>query len=610
MCYDLLGWSLFFDYYTVNGGVKMAYQAIYRKWRPQVFEDIIGQSHITNTLKNQIMNDKVSHAYLFCGTRGTGKTTAAKVLSKAVNCLNPKNGSPCNECEICKGIQDGSIMDVTEIDAASNNSVDNIRDLRDDVNYVSTRTRYRVYIIDEVHMLSTGAFNALLKTLEEPPAHVIFILATTEVHKIPETILSRCQRFDFKRISPNDIIIRMKEIATADAINISEDAYSTLAKMADGSMRDGLSILERCVSACGNQINNDSIMSVLGMAKSDLLFDITNALITSNSKNALLSVDMAVKEGKDLNVTFDSLIRHLRDLLVCKIMDNPETAVDYSKDLLVKLKSQSEKATYEKLSHATSVLTKAKADAKWVKNPRTIYELALIKLTRPELDSSQEALLSRLSDVEEKTKNPIVISEPVKKEEVKEEIPKKKVEVSARLFAPLDVSSLTASSPIVATARNWDKIASSICDKYPFLCGIIMNRKITIDAEGILLLFNKEETTLKKLASNYINHIQEAFSKISKSGFIIKTVFKEDVEDVMIDYWNIKSDTTKATDNKSLSDDPLDRLGENFSGIVEYKDDDKGEINPVADVAEQQEIQEDDSEEFLSDDELEIDEND
>ena len=610
MCYDQLGWSLFFDYYTVIGGGEMAYQAIYRKWRPQVFEDIIGQSHITSTLKNQIVNDKVSHAYLFCGTRGTGKTTAAKVLSKAVNCLNPQNGSPCNECEICKGIQDGSIMDVTEIDAASNNSVDNIRDLRDDVNYVSTRTKYRVYIIDEVHMLSTGAFNALLKTLEEPPPHVIFILATTEVHKIPETILSRCQRFDFKRISPNDITIRMKEIATADGISISEDAYSTLAKMADGSMRDGLSILERCVSACGNHIDNDSITSVLGMAKSDLLFDITNSVISSDSQNALLSVDIAVKEGKDLNVTFDSLIKHLRDLLICKIMENPETAVDYSKDLLVKLKSQAEKATYEKLSHATTVLTKAKADAKWVKNPRTIYELALIKLTRPELDSSQEALLSRLSNVEEKTKNPIIVTETSKKEEKKEETPKKKVELSARLFAPLDVSTLTTSSPIVVIARGWDKIALSICDKYPFLCGIIMGRKITIDAEGILLLFDKDELTLKKLASNYINHIQDAFSKISKTDFIVKTVFKEDVEDVMIDYWNIKADTSKTSEKNESSDDPLDRLGENFSGIVEYKDDDKGEINPVADVAEQQEIQDDDSEEFLSDDELELNEND
>ena len=589
----------------------MAYQAIYRKWRPQVFEDIIGQSHITTTLKNQIINDKVSHAYLFCGTRGTGKTTAAKVLSKAVNCLNPKNGSPCNECEICKGIADGSIMDVTEIDAASNNSVDNIRDLRDDVNYVSTRTKFRVYIIDEVHMLSTGAFNALLKTLEEPPAHVIFILATTEVHKIPETILSRCQRFDFKRISPNDIIVRMKEIATADKINITEDAYQTLAKMADGSMRDGLSILERCVSACGNQISNESIMSVLGLAKTDLLFEICDAIITLDSQKALLTVDTMVKEGKDLNVTFDSLIKHLRDLLVCKIMQDPSSSVDYSHDLFVKLKAQADRATYEKLSHATTVLTKAKADAKWVKNPRTVYELALIKITRPELDSSEEALISRLSEVEEKTKNPIVITKTEKvKEEEKEEPVKKKAEISARLFAPLDVNTLTSSSPIVVTAKSWDRIAGAICDKYPFLTGIILNRKITIDAEGILVLFNKNETTLKKLASNYIKTLQEAFTKISKTDFLIKSVFIEDVEDVMIDFWNIKNDNSKNTQDQPISDDPLDKISTNFSGIVEIKDDDKGEIDPVADIAEQQEIFEHETEEFLSDEEIGIDDED
>ena len=256
----------------------MAHQAIYRKWRPMVFEDIVGQGHITQTLKNQILNDKIGHAYLFCGTRGTGKTTCAKVLSRAVNCLNPHDGSPCNECEVCKGILDGSILDVKEIDAASNNGVDNIREIRDDVRYVSTNAKYTVYIIDEVHMLSTGAFNALLKTLEEPPEHVIFILATTEAHKVPQTILSRCQRFDFKRIKPSDIILRMKEIAHGDKLNISEDAYELLGRLADGSMRDGLSILERVVSACGNSITAENITATLGISTAESIFQITDAI--------------------------------------------------------------------------------------------------------------------------------------------------------------------------------------------------------------------------------------------------------------------------------------------------------------------------------------------
>ena len=222
----------------------MSHQAIYRKWRPTVFEDIIGQSHITNTLKNQITSGRISHAYLFCGTRGTGKTTCAKVLSRAVNCLNNQDGSPCNECAVCKGILDGSILDVTEIDAASNNGVDNIREIRNDVKYVASTAKYTVYIIDEVHMLSGGAFNALLKTLEEPPEHVIFILATTEPHKVPQTILSRCQRFDFKRIRPGDITIRMKQIAHSDGFEVSDDAFALLSRLADGSMRDGLSLME------------------------------------------------------------------------------------------------------------------------------------------------------------------------------------------------------------------------------------------------------------------------------------------------------------------------------------------------------------------------------
>ena len=315
----------------------MAYQAIYRKWRPLVFEDIVGQTHITRTLRNQIQSGHISHAYLFCGTRGTGKTTAAKVFSRAVNCLNPHDGSPCNECEICRGILDGSIMDVSEIDAASNNGVENIREIREDVNYVATQTKYRVYIIDEVHMLSQGAFNALLKTLEEPPQHVIFILATTEVHKVPETILSRCQRFDFKRIKPSDIILRMKEIAAGDGLQITDDAYALLARLAEGSMRDGLSILERCVSACGNSLTYTDITNTLGIAQSDLVLSIVNSIAGGDAGAVLSAVDRLSADGKDLNVFCDTLIRHFRDLLVIQVAAEPESILDYTPEELVQL---------------------------------------------------------------------------------------------------------------------------------------------------------------------------------------------------------------------------------------------------------------------------------
>lgn len=561
----------------------MAYQAIYRKWRPQVFEDIIGQSHITTTLKNQIMNDRISHAYLFCGTRGTGKTTAAKVFAKAVNCLNPKNGSPCNECEICRGIQNGSILDVTEIDAASNNSVDNIRDLREDVNYVAARTKYRVYIIDEVHMLTTGAFNALLKTLEEPPAHVIFILATTEVHKIPETILSRCQRFDFRRITPNDIIVRMKEIAAADGINITDDAYELLAQMADGSMRDGLSILERCVSACGTNLDRESVTSVLGIAKSDLLFRLGSAVIENDSERVLNLIDTVTRDGKDLNVFCDSVIKHFRDLLVCKITHDPKSMIEYSDDLLVKLKSQAQKATFEKLSHAVAVLTKAKSDAKWVKNPRVIYELALLKLTRPELDSSEEALLDRLSAVEEAAKNGITVIEQQPEKEQKEEKKedKKKDEVSARLFVPIAPGTLSSSSPVVIAAKNWGKYAAAIGRDCPYLISVVSSCGVTVDGEGLLLLFKENEKALKDIAVRYLDRLQESFAKHSRTSFKIKIAFEKDVEDAVIDIYklpdrvqNPAADVPEVNDKSAVNDDesdPLEAITSEFPDVVKLK---------------------------------------
>lgn len=588
----------------------MAYQAIYRKWRPQVFEDIIGQSHITNTLKNQIMNERISHAYLFCGTRGTGKTTAAKVLSKAVNCKNPKNGSPCNECDICRGIQDGSILDITEIDAASNNGVENIREIREDVNFVATQTKYRVYIIDEVHMLSTSAFNALLKTLEEPPSHVIFVLATTEVHKIPETILSRCQRFDFKRITPSDIIVRMKEIATADGISITDDGYEILARLADGSMRDGLSILERCVSACGNQLNRENITDVLGMVESDLLFDLTSAIFNNNSESTLSYIDTVIKTGKDLNVFFDSLLKHLRDLLVCKVSDTPQNLLDCSSDILVKYRSQAEKCSYEKLSNAITLLTKAKADAKWVKNPQIIYELSLIKLTRPELDSSNEALLDRLSSVKEKAQNGIVI-EKVVEEKKEEQKPKKKADSTPRLYLPIDKSTLTSSSPLVMLAKSWDKISSLISTKLPHISGFISNRKVAIDGEGLLLLFEDSENATRNICARHIDELQAAFKRYSNSDFTIKPVFKSDVEDVIFDFNNLpKSDSEPKNINiPNASDydssDPLDMLKLDFPDIVDVEtDDNKNSDIPTQNHQENLLEIEDDKEEFLEDSEI------
>lgn len=586
----------------------MAYQAIYRRWRPTVFDDVVGQAHITKTLENQIISGTVSHAYLFCGTRGTGKTTCAKILAKAVNCLNTKNGSPCNECKICQGIDDGSIMDVFELDAASNNGVDNVREIIEDAKYVPTEAKYRVYIIDEVHMLSGGAFNALLKTLEEPPAHVLFILATTEPHKIPETILSRSQRHDFKRIKPDDIIRRMREIAMGDGLSITDDAYRILAQLADGSMRDGLSILERCVASSGTSLSYENVITTLGISGNEPLFNMVDAINSGDSHGILKIIDTIMEDGKDLHIFTDNIIAHLRNLLVCKVTTEPDSLLDLDGETIVRLKSQAQAISYEKLSSAITVLSAAKAEAKWVKEPRVIYELALIKLTKPELNESYTSILDRLTALEEKVKNGIkatTVSAPQKEEknpEPKKEAPKP----SGRLYVPIDKASLTPQTPVVVAARKWDKTAQQLARKVPHVAAAVISRKITIDGEGLILIFNKNEMMLKSIAATNARKIAEAVTESCGSPMNVKTAFFEDIEDNIIDFWNIRaaeSDTPRA----EIS---IDAISENFPEIVEMADESEFlEYSPSDDNFSQTELDEtDDREEFLEENELDDDE--
>ena len=533
----------------------MAHLALYRKWRPTVFEDIVGQGHITKTLKNQIMNNRVGHAYLFCGTRGTGKTTCAKVFSRAVNCLHPKDGSPCNECEICRGISDGSILDVTELDAASNRRIDNIREIINDVAYVAAEASYSVYIIDEVHMLTTEAFNALLKTLEEPPEHVIFILATTDPQKVPQTILSRCQRFDFKRISTSDIVLRLKEVAYGDGFNITEDAYRLIARLGDGSMRDALSVLERVSSACGDTISAEDITAVLGISTQDSVFTMTDSVISSNPKGIVSVIDELMNEGKDLNTFVDSLLQHFRDLMMCSISEDSSSLLDYSSEDLVKLKAQSKKLTFDRLTRAASILSRAKADAKWVKSPRIIYELALIKLARPETDTSPEALMDRLSqiesskqvgrdeelytrinNIEEKIKNGLIAAAPA----APQEEPKKKEKVSKRVYNPIPPSELNGDNPLVQLAKKWDSISAAISKKAGFLSVALTNRPITIDRDGIIMLFKRDENFAINMLNNNKDKLDTLFERISGTDYTIKYVYDDEVGDNVIDIWSLK----------------------------------------------------------------------
>jgi len=355
------------------------YQALYRKWRPQVFADVVGQPHITTTLMNEISAGRHSHAYLFTGSRGTGKTTCAKIFAKAVNCLNSQNGDPCNECESCKGIDNGSIMDVIEIDAASNNGVDNIRDLREEVNFTPVNTKYRVYIIDEVHMLSMGAFNALLKTLEEPPEHVKFILATTEVHKLPATIMSRCQRFDFHRIPPEDIAKRLCYIAEQEGATLAPDAAVLISRLSDGALRDALSILDQC-TVKGDDITLETVNEVVGLAGSDYLFSLSGAINEKNSAKALETINYLHNHSCDMERLCDELINHFRNMMIVKTVNNPQNLIVCTDDELQKLKQTAQSFNMDSILYAIDVLGQALSNLRMGLNRRVEMEMTMIKL--------------------------------------------------------------------------------------------------------------------------------------------------------------------------------------------------------------------------------------
>ena len=373
------------------------YQALYRKWRPQVFADVVGQDHITTTLMNEIETGRHSHAYLFTGSRGTGKTTCAKIFAKAVNCEHPINGDPCNECETCKGIDSGAIMDVIEIDAASNNGVDNIRDIRDEANFTPVNGKYRVYIIDEVHMLSTGAFNALLKTLEEPPAHVKFILATTEVHKLPATILSRCQRFDFKRITPEDIAKRLAYVAGEEGLELEADAAMLIARLADGALRDALSILDQCIGH-SRHITLDVVNATVGLAGKDYLFALSTSILNKDSASALSQINTLHNNSCDMERLCNELTNHFRNLMVCKAVKAPGEIIVASKEELEEYQATAAAYTMDFILEVLGVLGDTLSNLRRGLNRRVEMEMSIIRLCT----SSTDSLVAGATPVEAK----------------------------------------------------------------------------------------------------------------------------------------------------------------------------------------------------------------
>jgi len=514
----------------------VAYQAIYRRWRPLVFDDVVGQRHITATLKNQVTNGTCAHAYLFCGTRGTGKTSTAKILSRAVNCLNPKDGNPCNECEVCRGLLDESILDVIELDGASKNKVENIREIIDDVMFLPSVAKKKVYIIDEVHMVTTQGFNALLKTLEEPPEHVMFILATTELNKVPITVLSRCQQFDFRRITNADIAGRMGEILTADGYTYEESALSLIAELGDGSMRDSLSVLDKCVSAIDKHLSFDTVTAVTGIADNSALFDLAHAVSESDTASSLTKLDEIIENGKELGLFAERFIKYLRDILVVKITKKPEIFLNTSEENAKKINELSEKFSHERLVRSIDLMCEAFASTRTSGFLRTVYEMAVVKMCEPDTETTKDALLDRINVLEEKLARGEFKAMAENKESTRpEEKPKDVQKKAVRETAPLKEEKKPAAPASISSSDEnlpWSEIINHIkthggMPLYPHLALVkakMVNGKLCV-------IFTDNVLTSKSVVSKPANIaiIKDAVKAVTKKDLEVLCVTPKEI---------------------------------------------------------------------------------
>lgn len=550
----------------------MGYTALYRRWRPIVFSDVVGQDHITMTLKNQIKNNNIAHAYLFCGTRGTGKTSIARVFARAINCLNPKDSNPCNQCEICKGILNESIMDIIEIDAASNNGVDNIRELRENVKYPPSKAKFKVYIIDEVHMLSQGAFNALLKTLEEPPSYVIFILATTEPQKIPSTILSRCQRFDFKRVTFDKILGLLRYICTEMEVDTEDEALKLMVRNSDGAVRDALSILDQCMSFCEGKLTYERAIETLGLVTDQFLFKITDAINEENSKEAMGLIDDLVNGGKDVGQFIKDFISHFRNLMMTKMTENLQEVIDMSKENIEVLKEQGEKFELNTIIRAINILSQTEAEMKWSSQPRILLELAVVKLIQPQIDDSYEALIDRIGKLENRVYNlkleNIKVTPVLEKEkDIDNEKDIDKETTEAREYVVSQDIKEEDSPPNMVNLNfedikaKWGMILKEIKKKKVSIHAVLMEGN-PLGVEGINLIigfkdgfwFHKDATS-KKSNSEFIEGI---IFEITGEKVKLKCVMEDEIEDT---FNKVKKETCDFPEKE----DEIRRVKEYFS---------------------------------------------
>ncbi len=513
------------------------YQALYRQYRPMTFDEVLGQKHITTTIKNQILKENIGHAYLFSGTRGTGKTSTAKIFSRAVNCIDLQDGNPCNKCEICKGILDESIMDVIEMDAASNRRIDDIRDLRDKVIYPPSRASYKVYIIDEVHMLTQEAFNALLKTLEEPPRHLIFILATTEPEKLPQTILSRCQRFDFKRVSTKDMSERMRSIAEELDIEVEEKVINVIARNSDGAMRDALSLFDQCISFGGDMIKYEDAINILGLTNNDKIFDLVDGIIKKDLKLSLSQIDGIIQDGKDINQFIKDIIFYFRNLMITKTTKNPNELIDTDQETMDAYIEQADAVQIEFILRALDILTIADEKAKWSTQPRIILEMAIIQIVKLEEALSLEDRIKRLEkgisveSIKRDSKTIETDKKIVRKEEtIKREKPvetKRPVEKEEPIKKEEELGSTEVDLALIQS--KWDDILQLIKKDKMNIYALLIEGSPSELQNSMLTIAYKEPYGFHKEAVNSPQNkafVEETLSKYFNTELIINLVME------------------------------------------------------------------------------------
>lgn len=589
----------------------MGYTALYRKWRPPVFEDVKGQDHIVTALKNQIKTDRIGHAYLFCGTRGTGKTTIAKILAKAVNCETPVDGSPCGECALCRAIDAGSSMNVVEIDAASNNGVDNIREIRDAVQYSPSEGKYRVYIIDEVHMLSTGAFNALLKTLEEPPSYVIFILATTEVHKIPVTVLSRCQRYDFRRISGETIALRLKEMADAEGIEADDDAIRYVAKKGDGSLRDAISLFDQCVAFYyGQRLDYDKVLQALGAVDNEEFSAFFRNIINEDAIGCIKQIDSMLLEGRELGQFVSDFIWYLRNMLLIKTADVSEEAIDMSSVDKERLRHDAAMIEAETIIRFIRVLSELSSQMRYSTGKRVLLEIAVIKLTRPEMELSLDSMLERIEKVEKKLEQGVkVVSQPmaVTKEHGAEEEPREVIKLPRatfedlqlirenwrRIIARADVKARVAMENTIIEPLGEGEMVIVFTDK---MYSNIIGRAEVLDSlsAAVSVMFQKQVVFKTKCVEQGYSQNEYVSDNELKDVFNTEIVFSDDVDGEVFTEESTEQVPDNYFDNSEIYEEISETLDAELSSY--HINNDSASTDDADD--------EDDSEEFLEDGEL------